>query len=80
MQKSWVEQIKNVLKDATTVPQPGSTAVDMTTTDMPAVVRAHMGSIMQQCKAAEARSKDPMTIAHLQYVQGKLKKLLENKD
>jgi hypothetical protein len=39
-----------------------------------------MGSIMQQCKAAEARSKDPMTIAHLQYVQGKLKKLLENKD
>jgi len=80
IQKSWLENIKQVQKDATTVPQPGSASPDLTTTDIPAVLRAHMSAVMQQCKAAEARTKDPMTLAHLQYVQGKLKKLLDNKD
>jgi hypothetical protein len=80
IQKSWLENIKQLQKDATTAPQPGSASTDLTTTDIPAVLRAHMNAVMQQCKAAEARTKDPMTLAHLQYVQGKLKKLLENKD
>jgi hypothetical protein len=80
IQKSWLENIKLALRDATTVPQPGSASPDMSTTDIPAVVRAHMNAVMQQCKAAEARCKDPMTLAHLQYVEGKLKKPLENKN
>jgi len=80
MQKSWIENVKTVLKDATTVPQPGSSSPDLTTTDIPAVVRAHMTSVLQQCKTAEVRCTDPMTLAHLRYVQGKLKTTLEIKD
>jgi hypothetical protein len=80
VQKSWIENIKLVLKDAATAPQPGSTSLDLTTTDIPAEVRAHMNVVLQQCTSAEARCKDPMTLAHLRYVQGKLKKMLDNKD
>lgn len=76
MQKSWVENMSNVLKDASTVPQPGSTSLDLTTTDIPAVVRSHMNEVVQLCKSADARSTDPMTKAHLRYVQARLKKAL----
>jgi hypothetical protein len=79
LQKSWVENMIRVSKDAGIVPQPGSTSLDLTTTDIPAVLRSHMNAVMQMCKEAEARCTDPMTKAHLKYVQARLKKDLEDK-
>ncbi|HKH60238.1 MAG TPA: zinc-dependent metalloprotease [Flavitalea sp.] len=80
IQKSWVENIKLVMRDATNAPSPGSASPDLTSTDIPAVVRAHMNKVMQLCKTAEVGCKDPMTLAHLRYVQGRLQKILDNKD
>ena len=80
LQKSWIENISRVLKEASTVPQPGSTSLDLTTTDIPAVVRVQMNAVLEQCKAAEAHSVDPMTKAHLRYVQARLKKSLNPDD
>jgi hypothetical protein len=80
LQKKWVENLRQVLKDASAAPQPGSTALDLTATDVPAVVRVHMETIMQRCKVAAANCKDAMTLAHLQYVQAKLSKMLDNKN
>jgi len=80
LQKKWIDNVKLVLKDAATAPQPGSTAVDLTTTDVPVIVRAHMEKIRQQCKTAAAKCKDPMTLAHILYAQNKLNQLLDPKN
>jgi len=79
IQKSWVENIGRVLKDASIVPQPGSATPDLTTTDIPAVLRSHMNAVILMCKAADARCTDQMTKAHLKYVQERLKKDLEGR-
>ena len=76
LQKSWLENLNNVLKEAATAPQPGSASPDLTTTDIPAIVRSQMNDVLQLCKAADARTKDPMTKAHLQYMQARIKKTL----
>jgi hypothetical protein len=80
LQKKWVESIKSALQAATTPPSAGSTSADLTTTDVPVIVRAHMEKIMNQCKAAAPKCKDPMTLAHIVYVQDKLNKLLNPKN
>jgi hypothetical protein len=80
LQKSWLENINRVLKDASTTPAPGSSALDLTNTDVPVIIRAHMEKIMKQCKAAAVNCKDPMTLAHILYTQGKLNKLLNPKN
>jgi hypothetical protein len=67
------------LKDASKAPEPGSTALDLSTTDIPAVVRSHMEKIMNQCKAASVSCTDQLTLAHLKYVQAKIKKILDIK-
>ena len=79
LQKSWIDNVRQVLKDASTPPQAGSTAPDLTNTDVPVVVRAHAEKIIQQCKAAAANCKDQMTLAHIRYAQAKLSKLLDPK-
>jgi len=80
LQKKWIENIRMVLKDAATAPQPGSAMPDLTATDIPAVIRMHMETIMQNCKSAAANCKEPMTLAHLRYAQAKLARLLDNKN
>jgi hypothetical protein len=80
LQKSWIYNMSLALRDATTPPAAGSTSPDVTNTDIPVVVRTHMNRIMQQCKTAIAKCKDPMTLAHLLYAQGKLDKLVNPKN
>ncbi|MFL5739772.1 MAG: zinc-dependent metalloprotease [Flavisolibacter sp.] len=80
LQKKWIDNMRVVMKDASVVPQVGSTMPDLTGTDVPAIIRVHMQNIMQQCKQAASRCKDPMTLAHLQYAQAKLAKMLDNKN
>lgn len=80
LQKKWIENLRQVQKDASTVPQLGSTSLDLTATDIPAVVRSHMERMMQRCKTAEVNCKEPMTLAHLRYAEAKLAKILGNKD
>ena len=79
LQKKWIDMMKMALADASTAPSAGSTSPDMTITDVPVIVRAHMEKMVRQCKAAAANCKDPMTLAHIQYTQGKLSKLLDPK-
>jgi hypothetical protein len=80
LQKSWVENMKQALSAATTPPSQGSTSPDLTNTDIPVIVRAHMEKMMKQCKTAAAKCKDPMTLAHILYVQNKLSRLLDPKN
>jgi hypothetical protein len=80
MQKSWVENLSNVLKYSTTAPSQGSASPDLTTTDIPAVVRSHMNVVLQQCNEADVRCTDPMTKAHVRYVAARLKKILSNEN
>ena len=80
IQKSWLENINRVIREVTTPPAAGSASVDMTNTDVPVIVRAHMERVMQQCKAAAVNCKDPMTLAHIRYTQDKLNKLLNPKN
>jgi len=79
LQKDWIEHMTSVMRDAAESPKPGSTSPDLATTDIPAVLRAHMEKIMNQCKTASVSCTDPMTLAHLKYVQAKLKKILDIK-
>lgn len=79
LQKSWLANVLLALKDATTAPS-NAASPDLTTTDVPVIIRAHMEKIMKQCKAAAAKSKDPMTLAHLLYVQSKLDRTLNPKN
>jgi hypothetical protein len=79
LQKAWLENLNMVLRDASKSPDPGSTSPDLSTTDIPAVLRAHMEKIMNQCKTAAVSCTDPMTLAHLKYMQAKLKKILDIK-
>lgn len=77
LQKSWLENLSKLFKDAGTPPQPGTTTLDLTTTDIPAIVRSQMNEVMLLCKAADARTTDPMTKAHIRYIQARLKNVLE---
>jgi hypothetical protein len=71
--------MKSALADASTAPSATSGSPDMTNTDVPVIVRAHMEKMMKECKAAAANCKDPMTLAHIQYTQNKLSKILDPK-
>jgi hypothetical protein len=80
LQKSWIENMNHTLTTAATPPPQGSTSPDLTNTDVPVIVRTHMQTIMKLCKAAAAKCKDPMTLAHIVYAQNKLSKLLDPKN
>ena len=80
LQKKWIDNLRMVLKDAAVAPQPGSASPDLTTTDVPVIIRSHMEKIMQQCKLAAPKAKDPLTLAHIRYAQAKLGKLLDPKN
>ena len=80
LQKKWVDNLRMVLKDAAAAPAPGSASPDLTTTDVPVIVRSHMEKVLQLCKVAAPKPKDPMTVAHIRYMQTKLDRLLHPKD
>jgi hypothetical protein len=79
LQKAEIDNIFRVAKDAMEAPKPGSTVPDLTTTDIPVVLRVQLDKIMQQCKAAILGCKDTMTLAHLEYVSNKINKFLNPK-
>lgn len=76
IQKASIENMFMVLKDASKSPEPGSASPDLSTTDIPVVMRLQLDKVMQQCKAAIPACKDTLTLAHLQYVYNKINKFL----
>ncbi len=80
IQKSLVENFARVLKEASNPPAVGSASPDLSVTDVPVVLRVHLDKIMQQCKLAIPACKDPMTLAHLKYVNNKINNLLYPKN
>jgi hypothetical protein len=80
VQKAAIENMFTVLKDASQSPKPGSASPDLSTTDIPVVLRLQLEKIMQQCKAAIPACKDPLTLAHLKYVYNKINNTLNSND
>jgi hypothetical protein len=80
MQKSLLDNLFMVLRDAAKAPEPSSASPDLTNTDIPAVVRMHLDKIAGQCKAAIPFCTDPMTLAHLKYVSEKISGVLHPKN
>ena len=80
VQKSLVENLFRVQRDASNAPAAGSTSPDLTTTDIPVVVRVHLDKIMRQCKLSIPACKDQMTLAHLKYVHNKINNFLYPKN
>jgi len=79
LQKSCVEYLNMDMRDAAKSPEPGSSSIDYSVTDIPVVVRIHLNQIMQQCNAAIPACKDQMTLAHLKYVSAKIDHMLNPK-
>ena len=80
LQKTLIDNLFSVLREASQAPAPTSTSPDLTNTDIPAVVRMHLDRISQQCKAAVPFCTDPMTLAHLKYVSEKITRVLHPKN
>jgi Met-zincin/Domain of unknown function (DUF5117)/Domain of unknown function (DUF5118) len=76
VQKTVLENMFRVVKDASVAPQPGSTSPDLTTTDIPVVLRVQLDNIMKQCKVAIPGCKDTLTLAHLKYAYNKINTFL----
>ncbi len=76
VQKSVVENMLRVSKESAQSPAPGSNSPDLSTSDVPVLLRVHLEKIMQQCKAAIPACKDPLTLAHLKYVSNKINHFL----
>ncbi len=80
VQKAELVNIFRVIGESAEPPKQGSTSPDLSTTDIPVVLRVHLDKIMKQCKAAIPACKDTMTLAHLQYVYNKINKFLYPKN
>jgi hypothetical protein len=79
VQKNTVVSLIKVYTLASTPPGQGSTATDMSNSDVPVVVKSQLQKIEQQCNAAIAGCKDEMTMAHLKYVSEKIHQALNPK-
>ena len=53
---------------------------DLTTTDVPVVMRSHLKNILAQCKAATPSYTDPVMVAHLKYMSQKIDNYLNPKN
>jgi hypothetical protein len=53
---------------------------NLTTTDVPVVMRSHLRNILVQMKVATPSYKDPVMVAHLKYLSQKIDKYLNPKD
>jgi hypothetical protein len=80
IQKAELVNIFRVLGEAVEPPKPGSASPDLSTTDIPVVLRVQLDKIMQQCKAVIPTCKDEMTLAHLKYVYNKINHFLYPKN
>lgn len=80
VQKAEIVNLFRVINESAEPPKAGSTSPDLSTTDIPVVLRLQIDKIMQQCKAAIPTCKDEMTLAHLKYVYNKINKFLYPKN
>jgi hypothetical protein len=80
IQKATLENMFRVVRDASVAPKPGSSSPDLSTTDVPVVLRVQLDMVMQKCKAAIPACKDPLTLAHLKYVSNKINNFLYPKN
>jgi len=80
VQKAELVNIFRVIGESAEPPKAGSTSPDLSTTDIPVVLRVELDKIMKQCKAAIPACKDTMTLAHLEYVYNKINKFLYPKN
>ncbi|TMI61525.1 MAG: zinc-dependent metalloprotease [Bacteroidetes bacterium] len=80
VQKAELVNIFRVVSESAEPPKAGSTSPDLSTTDIPVVLRVQLDKIMKQCKAAIPACKDTMTLAHLEYVYNKINKFLYPKN
>ncbi|HEY5968229.1 MAG TPA: zinc-dependent metalloprotease [Chitinophagaceae bacterium] len=80
IQKAELVNIFRVIGESAEPPKAGSASPDLSTTDIPVMLRVHLDKIMKQCKAAIPACKDTMTLAHLQYVYNKINKFLYPKN
>ena len=53
---------------------------NLTTTDVPVVMRSHLRNILVQCKAATPSYTDPVMVAHLKYMSQKIDSYLNPKN
>ncbi|WP_051691822.1 zinc-dependent metalloprotease [Pedobacter borealis] len=78
LQKAAVGYMLKCAQEGDKLPDPSKPlAEDLGGTDVPVVVRMHLKKIMDQCKAAIPTYQDPVMVAHLEYVSGKIDKYLD---
>ncbi len=78
VQKQAVGYMLKIAQDGDKLPD-GKTD-DLTTTDVPVVMRSHLKNILAQCKAAVSAYTDPVMVAHLNYISKKIDNYLNPKN
>jgi hypothetical protein len=78
MQKQAVAYMIKIAQDGDKLPD-GKTD-NLTTTDVPVVMRSHLKNILVQCKAATPFYTDPVMVAHLKYISYKIDNYLNPKN
>lgn len=78
LQKTEIAYMIKCAQEGDRLPDPSKPlAEDLGGTDVPVVVRVHLKKIMDQCNAAISSYTDPVMVAHLEYVSGKIGKYLD---
>jgi hypothetical protein len=77
VQKSEVAYMMSCLEGAD---KPSTSDSDLSSTDVPVVLRSHLKSIMKQCNTALPAYSDPEMIAHLKYLSSKIDSYLNPKN
>ncbi|POY38619.1 zinc-dependent metalloprotease [Solitalea longa] len=82
LQKSALAKMIKIAKTASEVPDPSKPAPtnDLSGTDVPAVLEAHLRKIANQSKAAIPAYTDAATVGHLKYVVAKINTYFESKN
>ena len=78
VQKQAIGYMLKIAQDGDKLPD-GKTD-DLTTTDVPVVMRSHLKNILAQCKAAVSAYTDPVMVAHLNYISKKIDNYLNPKN
>lgn len=82
LQKSALAKMIKISKSSTELPDSSkpAPAMDLSNTDVPAVLNAHLKKIMNQAKAAIPAYTDAATVGHLKYVVAKISAYFESKN
>ncbi|MFI5130731.1 MAG: zinc-dependent metalloprotease [Chitinophagales bacterium] len=78
MQKQAVGYMLQIAQTGDKLPDGKSD--NLTTTDVPVVMRSHLRNILAQCKAATPSYTDPVMVAHLKYLSQKIDNYLNPKN